>query len=303
MTRVIDRWNVEIFGSGRCLVGQNLGSVTSPSGFTSYYGMRVTTTTTPGSTDYFFIQQTIEGINTVDLQWGRATAQPATLSFWVYSSLTGTGGGFIRNAGETAGNYNRSFPFTYTINATNTWEYKTVVIPGDTTGQWLSGQYDGVQIGFEMWNGSTYQGTAGAWAGANYTGPSSASINYAGTLNSNLYITGVQFESGTNASQFERRHIGFELAQCQRYYEPSVARMGGYHTTGGYLRSSVYFNVKKRPKVSPTFTVVSTPESSNFGALGFDSSNFDQSSARILASVTTTGDAYGQWKVAVDCEF
>ena len=302
-TRVIDRWNVEIFGSGRCLVGQNLGSVTSPSGFTSYYGMRVTTTTTPGSSDYFFIQQTIEGINTVDLQWGRATAQPATLSFWVYSSLTGTGGGFIRNAGETAGNYNRSFPFTYTINATNIWEYKRVVIPGDTTGQWLSGQYDGVQIGFEMWNGSTYQGTAGAWAGANYTGPSSASINYAGTLNSNLYITGVQFEAGLNASQYERRHIGFELAQCQRYYEPSVARMGGYHTTGGYLRSSVYFNVKKRPKVSPTFTVISTPESSNFGALGFDSSNFDQSSARILASVTTTGDAYGQWKVSVDCEF
>ncbi|NBX51239.1 hypothetical protein EBT25_15250, partial [bacterium] len=143
----------------------------------------------------------------------------------------------------------------------------------------------------------------GAWAGANYTGPSSASINYAGTLNSNLYITGVQFEAGLNASQYERRHIGFELAQCQRYYEPSVARMGGYHTTGGYLRSSVYFNVKKRPKVSPTFTVVSTPESVNFGALGFDSSNFDQSSARILASVTTTGDAYGQWKVAVDCEF
>ncbi|NBX50219.1 hypothetical protein EBT25_09820, partial [bacterium] len=66
-TRVIDRWNVEIFGSGRCLVGQNLGSVISPSGFTSYYGMRVTTTTTPGSGDYFFIQQTIEGINTVDL--------------------------------------------------------------------------------------------------------------------------------------------------------------------------------------------------------------------------------------------
>jgi hypothetical protein len=265
--------------------------------------MRVTTTSTPGTSDYFFIQQTIEGINTVDLAWGTASAKPATLSFWVYSSLTGTGGGFIRNAGETAGNYNRSYPFAYTINSTKTWEYKTVVIPGDTTGQWLSGQYDGVQVGFEMWNGSSYQGTAGAWAGANYTGPSSASINYAGTLNSNLYITGVQFEAGLNASQYERRHIGFELAQCQRYYEPSVARMGGYHTTGGYLRSSVYFNVKKRPKVSPTFTVISTPESVNFGALGFDSSNFDQSSARILASVTTTGDAYGQWKVAVDCEF
>lgn len=302
-TRVIDRWNVEIFGSGRCLVGQNLGAIASPTGFTSYYGMRVTTTTTPGVGDYFFIEQLIEGINTVDLAWGTASAKPATLSFWVYSTLTGTGGGFVRNAGESAGNYNRSYPFSYVINSTNTWEYKTVTMPGDTTGQWLSGQYDGVQIGFEMWNGSTYQGTAGAWAGANYTGPSNANINYAGTLNSNLYITGVQFEPGLVATPFERRHIGFELAQCQRYYEPSVARMGGYNTTGNYLRSSVYFNVKKRPKVSPTFTVISTPESNNLGSLNFDNSNFDQSSARIIAPVTATGDAYGQWKVAVDCEF
>lgn len=303
VTRVIDRWKVEISGSGRCIVGQNLLAVASPAGFTSYYGMQVSTTSTVNAGDYFFLSQVIEGINVVDLAWGTASAKPVTLSFWAYSSITGTGGGFIRNAGESAGNYNRSYPFTYTINGANTWEYKTVAITGDTTGQWFSGQYDGVEVGFIMWNGSTWQGAPGVWGAANYTGPSGGTIGYAASLNSRLFITGVQFEAGPNASQFERRHIGFELAQCQRYYEPSIARMGGYHTTGGYLRSSVYFNVKKRPKVSPTFTVVSTPESSNFGALGFDSSNFDQSSARILASVTTTGDAYGQWKVAVDCEF
>lgn len=302
-TRVIDRWTTEIAGSGRCLVGQNLSSIASPAGLTSYYGIRVTTTTTPGSGDYFFIQQTIEGINVVDLAWGLATAKPVTLSFWVYSSLTGTGGGFVRNAGETAGNYNRSYPFSYTINSTNTWEYKTVTIPGDTTGQWLSGQYDGVQVGFELWNGSAYQGPSGAWAGANYTGPSNANINYAGTLNSNLYITGVQFEAGPYATPFERHHINYTTAQCQRYYETCVARLGGYNTTGGFLRSSVYFNTKKRPKVSPTFTVISTLENLNLGSLNLDSSNFDNSSARIIASVTAAGDAYGQWKVSVDCEF
>jgi hypothetical protein len=178
-----------------------------------------------------------------------------------------------------------------------------VTIPGDTTGQWLSGQTDGIQFGFEMWNGSTYQGTSGAWAAANYTGPSNANINYAGTLNSTLYIAGVQFESGPFATPFERRHMDFTLAQCQRYFETSVARFGGYHTAGNFLRSSVYFNTKKRPKASPTFTVISQLENTNMGSLNFDSSNFDQSSARILASVTATGDAYGQWKVSVDCEF
>ena len=303
-SQLVDRWKVEIAGSGRCLVGQNLGSIASPASLTSYFGMRVSTTTTPGVGDYFFMSQIIEGINTVDLVWGQATAKPATLSFWVYSSLTGTGGGFIRNAGESAGNYNRSYPFTYTINATNTWEYKTVAITGDTTGQWLSGQLDGVEVGFIMWNGTSFQGTAGAWAAANYTGPSAANINYAGTLNSNLYVTGIQFEAGPFATPFERRHMGFELAQCQRYYEPTIARLGGYHTAGGALRSSVYFNVKKRPKVTPTFTVISAVEGpTNMGSLTFDSSNFDQSSARIYAPVTATGDGYGQWKVSVDCEF
>jgi hypothetical protein len=302
-TQVIDRWKVEIAGTGRCLVGQNLLGVTSPTGFTSYYGMQVSTTTTVNAGDYFFFGQVIEGINVVDLAWGTASAKPITLSFWAYSSVTGTGGGFVRNAGESAGNYTRSYPFTYTINATNTWEYKTVVIPGDTTGQWLSGQLDGVEVGFIMWNGTSFQGTPGVWAGANYTGPSGGTIGYAGSLNSRLLITGVQFEAGLNASQFERRHLGFELAQCQRYYEPTIARLGGYNTTGNFLRSSVYFNAKKRPKVSPTFTVISQLEKSNLDVFNFDSSNFDQSSARFLSNVVATGDAYGQWKVSVDCEF
>jgi hypothetical protein len=302
-TQVIDRWKVEIAGTGRCLVGQNLLGVVSPTGFTSYYGMQVSTTTTVNAGDYFFFGQVIEGINVVDLAWGTASAKPVTLSFWAYSSITGTGGGFVRNAGESAGNYTRSYPFTYTINATNTWEYKTVVIPGDTSGQWLSGQLDGVEVGFIMWNGTSFQGTPGVWAGTNYTGPSGGTIGYAGSLNSRLLITGVQFEAGLNASQFERRHLGFELAQCQRYYEPTIVRVGGYHTAGNFLRGSVYFNVKKRPKASPTLSVGTQYENNNLGILNFDNSNFDQSSARWLSNVVATGDAYGQWKVSVDCEF
>jgi hypothetical protein len=226
-----------------------------------------------------------------------------TLSFWVQSSITGTAGGFVRNAGSSASNYTRSYPFTFTITNTLTWEYKTVTIPGDTGTPWYTTQTDGVEFGIELWNGSTYQSAPGAWAAGNFTGPSGGTINYAGTLNSVMNITGVQFELGSVATQFERRHYGFELAECQRYYERTIARLGGYHTTNNYLRSSVYFNTKKRPAASPTFTVISTPESNNLGSLNLDNSNFDGSSARILAQVTTTGDAFGQWSVSVDCEF
>ena len=300
---VIDRWKVNIFGSGRCLVGQNLGAVASPPNFTSYYGMKVTTTTTVGSGDYFFFSQVIEGVNMVDWLWGTSNAKPVTLSFWAYSSLTGTMGGFVRNSGATAGNYTRSYPFTFSVSSANTWEYKTIVIAGDTTGQWITGQVDGPEVGIELWNGTAFQNTASTWSAGNFTGPSGGTANFAGTLNSYLYLTGIQVELGSVATQFERRHFNFELAACQRYYETTVARMGGYHTAGNFLRSSVYFNTKKRPAGTPGFTVVSTLENSNMGSLSLDNSNFDQSSARILASVTATGDAYAQWKVAIDCEF
>ena len=301
-TRTIDRWKVNIVGSGRCQVGQNLGAVASPTGFTSYYGMKVTTTSTVNSGDYFFFSQVIEGINAVDFAWGTAAARTITLGFWVYSSLTGTMGGFVRNAGSTAGNYTRSYPFTFTVSSATTWEYKTVVVPGDTTGQWLASQTDGIEFGFDLWNGTAFQASPGAWAAGNFTGPSGGTANFSGTLNSYFYVTGVQVELGPVGTPFERRHINFELAACQRYYEVTVARVGGYNTNGAYLRGSVYLNTKKRA-VTPTLTVLSNLEMSNVGTLNFDNSNFDGSSARYLVPLTSTGDAYGQWKVSVDCEF
>jgi hypothetical protein len=297
----IDRWKVNINGTGRCQVGENLGAIAPPVGFTSYYGMKVTTTTSVAAGNYYFLSQCIEGMNTIDWAFGTASAKPITLGFWVYSSLTGTIGGFFRNAG--ASGISRSYPFTFTVTAASTWEYETITIPGDVTGTWPKTEVDGIEFGISLWNGSTFQAAPGAWVAGNYTGPTGAAANFAGTLNSIFYITGVQVESGTVATPWERRHYSVELDMCQRYYETTIARLGGYNTTGGGLRGSVYFNTKKRPAATPSFTVLSTLENINIGALTIDNSNFDQRSARVLASVTTTGDAYGQWKVAVDCEF
>ena len=300
---VIDRWKINIVGLGRCQVGQGLGGILAPAGFASYFGMKVTTSNAVSTGDYFFASQVIEGVNAIDWFFGQPAAKTVTLSFWVYTSITGTMGGFIRNAGTSAGNYTRSYPFTFTVNLINTWEYKTITIAGDTSGTWYRTQTDGIEFGIELWNGATYQSAPGAWAAGNFTGPTGGTINCAGPLNSYVYLTGVQFESGTVATPFERRLYDFELAACQRYYETSIARVGGYNTNGAYLRGSVYMNTKKRPAASPTFTVISTLETSNCGSMNFDNSNFDGSSARYLVPLTSTGDAFGQWKVSVDCEF
>jgi hypothetical protein len=293
---------VNIVGSGRCQVGQNLGGVTAPAGFASYYGMKVTTTATVNPSDYFFLSQVIEGANTIDWQWGAAGARAVTLGFWVMSSLTGTMGGFVRNAGTTAGNYSRSYPFTFSVSSAATWEYKTVTVPGDTTGQWLTGQTDGVEFGIELWNGTGFQAAPGAWAAGNFTGPSGGTANFAGGLNSYMYLTGIQVELGPTATQYERKHYNYAMEECQRYYETAIVRVGGYNTNGAYFRGSAYLNTKKRT-VTPVLTVLSNLETSNVGTLNFDNSNFDGSSVRYLVPLTSTGDAYGQWKVSVDCEF
>ena len=298
---VIDRWkfNMNTGETGRVQCGENLGSVPSPTGFTSYYGMKVTTTATVNAGDYYNLSQTIEGTNTIDFGWGTSWAKAVTVSFWVQASASGTYGCFIRNNGT----FSNSYTFTYTVNSTNTWEYKTVTIPGPTLGTWTASQTVGVELGFVLGNGTTYQTAPGSWANGNFTGPSGTLVNMLGTLNSTLYITGVQFEIGSVATSFERRLYSDEFRLCQRYYEIYMVRVGGYNLTGGGLRGSAYFRAQKR-QVTPVNTIIgSALESVNLGTPNIDTSNFTGDSVRYIVAVTATGDAYGQWKYSTDCEF
>ena len=157
------------------------------------------------------LQQRIEGYNTADLAWGTSSALSVTLSFWVRSSLTGTFGGSLTNGTS------RSYPFTYTISSANTWEQKTITVAGDTTGTWLTSNGLGVICVFGLGVGSTYSGTAGAWAGSQLFSATGAT-SVVGTNGATFYITGVQLEIGTVATPFEYRNAQQELTMCQRYF-------------------------------------------------------------------------------------
>jgi hypothetical protein len=185
----------------------------APAGFVNSIKWTTTTADTSlGATQFALIQQRIEGTNVSDLAWGTASAKTVTLSFWVRSSLTGTFGGALANSA-----FNRSYPFTYSISVADTWEYKSVTIAGDTSGTWLTTNGTGIGVYFGLGVGSTYSGTAGSWAGAQYLSATGA-VSVIGTLNATFYITGVQLEVGSVATPFERRPFGTELALCQRYY-------------------------------------------------------------------------------------
>ena len=247
----LDRWRSLAGGaSSKYSVQQNAGSVTPPAGFTNYFGVTSLSSYSVSASDYQGLVQKIEGYNVADLNWGTANAKTVTLSFWVRSSLTGTFGGAIANAG-----HDRSYPFTYTITTANTWEYETITIAGDTTGTWLTDNSVGIQVFFGLGVGSSASGTAGAWAGSQYFSATGAT-SVVGTNGATFYITGVQLEAGSTATSYDYRHYSVELAMCQRYYYKIIKGDGNSRVLSGYISSTTQsinlLNMPVSMRTSPT---------------------------------------------------
>jgi hypothetical protein len=232
-------------------------STVVPPGFTN--SIVCTTTTADASLaagQYARVWQSVEGLNVADLGWGTADARAVTVSFWARSSLTGTFGGSVANSA-----FNRSYPFTYAVSAANTWEYKTIVIPGDTAGTWLTDNGIGLQLNFSLGSGTTFSGTAGSWAGSGLLTATGAT-SVVGTNGATFYITGVQLETGTVATPFERRSYGQELALCERYYQGIKRFTGAVRNVSGSVAFGCGTQTIPAMRSAPTVTI-----SNNAGAV------------------------------------
>jgi hypothetical protein len=248
----LDRYVAFSVASSKFSVSQNAGSVTPPVGFANYLGVTSLAATSLAAGDYYQICQRIEGYNMADLAWGTANAKTVTLSFQVYSSLTGTFGGSLQN-----GNQNRAYPFTYTISSANTWTTISITIAGSTDGTWSSTNTEGIGLYFGLGVGTTYSGTAGAWTTTTkYSATGATSV--VGTNGATFYLTGVQLEVGSTATSFDYRPYGTEFALCQRYYQRQFPVRGGGAGTGTTGVSRVKAPLIVTMRASPTATISGT---------------------------------------------
>ena len=265
-----DRWKLEANNTDQAaFVVSQESDVPTGSGFSR--SLKIATSTAETSLDsneILHVSQPIEAQNLQHLKNGTSSALPITLSFWVKSYQTGTYVVTVYKADNT----NRQISATYTISDSNTWEFKTMTFPGDTSGGGINSDNGaGLQIYWLLTAGSNFTGTTNtSWA--NYADGGFAngqSVNIMSSTDNYYYLTGVQLEIGTQATPFEHITVAETKRLCMRYFERidngyNTGVNNYYYFGAGYfeedtnLRGFIAYKEQKRATPTITFSAAST---------------------------------------------
>jgi hypothetical protein len=290
--QTVDRYKFLNNNLGVFTISQDT-DVPSGQGFANSLKMDCTTAdASPASGDYLLIQVNTEGQNLQYIKKGTASAESLTLSFWVKAVKTGT---FIVDLVDV--DNNRTISQSYTINTTNTWEKKTLTFAGDTTGAF--GNDNGKSLECNFWLGAGTDFTSGtlqtSWGTQVAANRVVGQVNIADSTSNDWYITGVQLEAGTTASDFEFLPVDVNLNRCFRYFENESTTSNGAITVSQAYSTSAsvgykQYKVRKRTEPSITFTgtaiALTSGASSGGGTLAFADISVDNCRANISGATS-----------------
>jgi|TARA_R100000479_G_C6379392_1_gene200436 hypothetical protein len=257
---LIDRFrNQAVYGStaptATIAISQS-STVPTGQGFVKSTKYDVTTAQSSLTTDTgYALEQRIEGQMLQHLKKGTSSAEPLTLSFWVRSNKTGT---YVVELADM--DNSRHCSQSYTISSADTWEKKTLNYPADTTGAYDNDNATSLKIRIWVAAGATFtSGTlATTWASTSNANAAVGQVNLVDNTSNEWYITGLQLEVGTSASDFEFIPFDVNERRCFRYFQDYASfklwttALDG--NTSTRLGGSMAYNTRMRatPSVSKT---------------------------------------------------
>ena len=302
----LDRFIMDESTDGAVTVSQD---TTVPSGQGFATSLKVDCTTADasiGAAQYCILTTKFEGQNLQYLKYGTSSAQSLTLSFWVKSVKTGT---YCVNFTKEAGGETRmETPIEYTISSASTWEKKTITLSptaGSTTlitnsaGAIVNSNASGFRVIFTLAAGTDWHGTNNTWVAASDKMSTSNQVNFLDSTSNNFYITGVQLEAGTTASDFEFLPVDVNLQRCQRYYQfiggvnNATIAVGSSDST---TVSSFLINYMTTMRTSPTIAQSTLAVTDNVGydltVNSIAASTFSSYSGRVFFNHNATATQY-----------
>jgi hypothetical protein len=283
----LDQANVDYDRTG---VGQTDTSV--PDGFANALKISLDASeTTLESSEYVILLQKFEGQDFQHLRKGFSDAKKLTLSFWVRSSVASTYTVEFKDGDNT-----RNIGKTYTVNAADTWEYKTITIEGDTTGKLDNDNNLSFMVIFWLDAGSAFtSGTfSTAWQAQDADERVYNTTGWAESSSPTFYITGVQLEVGSIATEFEHRSFGEELALCQRYfwktyeYETAVGSVTNDSALGRFIDDYASIQIPYNPMRSQPTATIYNPSNGTTGEVRTDSAN----KAALITRLGSNGNGF-----------
>ena len=290
--RTCDRWRISR-GAGQITMSQATDAPTGSGFVKSLKFLEASSGANPGASDVNLITQRIEGQNLQYLLKGTSSAKSLTLSFWIKASVTGT---YIAHL--TDDDNSRFISKAYTVSSANTWEYKTITFPPDTTGAFAND--NGRSLDVELYFGAGSNFTSGTlnttWNSYTAANQAVGQVNALASANDYVQFTGIQLEAGTTASDFEFLPHDVNLDRCHRYYQNYNTQNDKFITMGGYNSSGfiyMWFRFYKTMRANPSLEINT---GSNYYR-AYRNATFDQFDVIILGNAdnrnyelkTTTG--------------